>query len=53
MPRWVKISGIVAAVVIVLLLAVMLLGGGQHGPGRHFGGLPVTVAAIANGMTDA
>jgi hypothetical protein len=35
MPRWVKISLIVAAVLVVLLVAGMLIGGGQHGPGRH------------------
>lgn len=35
MPRWVKVSLIVAAVLVVLLVAGMLIGGGQHGPGRH------------------
>ena len=34
MPRWVKISLIVAAVVAVLVV-VMLLVGGDHNPGRH------------------
>lgn len=37
MPRWVKASGIIAAVVVVLLLAVLVFGGGEHGPGRHAG----------------
>jgi hypothetical protein len=32
-PRWVKVSGIVAAVLVVVL-GIMLLTG--HGPGRHF-----------------
>jgi hypothetical protein len=31
-PRWVKVSGIVAAVA-ALLVVIMLLAG--HGPGRH------------------
>lgn len=34
-PRWVKLSGIVAAIAVVLLLLVLLLSGGNHGPGRH------------------
>jgi hypothetical protein len=37
-PRWVKVFGIVALVVI-LLVVIMLLTGGNHGPGRHTGGL--------------
>lgn len=37
MPRWVKVSGLVAAVVL-LLLVVTLLFGGKHGPYRHLGG---------------
>lgn len=52
-PRWVKVSGIVA-VVVVVLLGIMLLSG--HGPGRHFshasgdmggaaGGTPAAAAA--------
>jgi hypothetical protein len=52
-PRWVKVSGIVAAVVVVLV-GIMLLTG--HGPGRHFshassdmggatGGMPAAAAA--------
>ena len=40
MPRWVKISGIIA-LVLVLLVGIMLVTGlgGSHGPGRHV--LPV------------
>jgi hypothetical protein len=34
-PRWVKVSGIVAAVVVAVVLLVMALIGGEHGPGRH------------------
>ncbi|MEU3641282.1 hypothetical protein AB0H23_34330 [Streptomyces albogriseolus] len=39
MPRWVKVSGLIA-LIVVLLVGVMLLvkGPGEHGPGRHFGG---------------
>ena len=34
-PRWVKVSGIIAAVLVLLILIVMLASGGRHGPGRH------------------
>jgi hypothetical protein len=33
MPRWVKVSLIVAVAVIVLVIILMVTGG--HGPGRH------------------
>lgn len=36
-PRWVKVSGVIAAVA-VLLLVILLLTGGNHGPGRHLDG---------------
>ena len=35
MPRWVKVSGIIAIVLVVLFLLLLLFGGGRHGPGRH------------------
>lgn len=37
MPRWVKVSAIVAAVLVVLVVVMLLVGGGPggHGPGRH------------------
>ena len=37
MPRWVKVSAIVAAVVVVLVVVLLLFGGGPgaHGPNRH------------------
>ena len=38
MPRWVKISALVAAVLALLVVVVVALGGGNHGPGRHLGG---------------
>jgi hypothetical protein len=34
-PRWVKVSGIVAIVLAVAVVVVLLLSGGEHGPGRH------------------
>lgn len=35
--RWVKITGVVAAVLALVVLIVILAGGGpgRHGPGRH------------------
>ena len=38
MPRWVKVSGLVAVVVIVSAVLIMVLSGGEHGPGRHLPG---------------
>jgi len=37
LPRWLKVSGIVAILVVLLVVVVMLASGGGHGPGRHFG----------------
>jgi hypothetical protein len=51
MPRWVKISLIVAAVLVVLLVAGMLIGGGQHGPGRHLNSTTGLVAAAVPAST--
>lgn len=38
MPRWVKVSAIVAVVLVVLVVVMLLVGGGpgNHGPNRHF-----------------
>ena len=37
-PRWVKLSGIIAAVVVLLVVVLLLSGGGGgHGPQRHGG----------------
>ncbi len=43
-PRWVKVSGGVAAAIVLLMAFLMLTG---HGPGRHFGSgrSPVNPAA--------
>lgn len=39
MPRWVKVSGLIALVVVLLVVVMLLVKGpGGHGPGRHFGG---------------
>jgi hypothetical protein len=39
MPRWVKVSGLVAAVLVLVFVVAQLTGaGGEHGPGRHSGG---------------
>lgn len=39
-PRWVKVSGIIALVLVVLIVVLLLGGGGpgRHGPGRHMSG---------------
>ena len=35
-PRWVKVSGIIAIVLGVLIVVALLSGAfGEHGPGRH------------------
>jgi hypothetical protein len=38
MPRWVKVSGIIAAVLVLLLIVGLLISGGGHGPRRHVSG---------------
>lgn len=35
MPRWVKVSAVVAVAVVVALIVVMVVVGGEHGPGLH------------------
>jgi hypothetical protein len=48
-PRWVKVSGLVA-LVVVLLVVVMLLVPGNHSPGRHLGGqAPLVGVAVTTG----
>ena len=37
LPRWVKISAVVAAIILVVVV-VKALAGGDHGPGRHLPG---------------
>lgn len=47
-PRWLKVIGIVVAALIVLLILAQMTGiAGDHGPGRHIGGLAPIAAAPA------
>jgi len=34
MPRWVKVSLIIAGAIVILIVIVLLFGG-DHGPSRH------------------
>ncbi|WP_439599965.1 hypothetical protein [Devosia sp.] len=37
-PKWVKATGVVAAIIVAILLIVVVTGiGGSHGPWRHMG----------------
>jgi hypothetical protein len=36
MPRWVKVSLIIAGAIVILIVIVLLFGG-DHGPSRHTG----------------
>ncbi|MEV6600053.1 hypothetical protein AB0M36_24845 [Actinoplanes sp. NPDC051346] len=39
-PRWVKVIGVVVATLIALVVLAQVTGlAGDHGPGRHLGGL--------------
>ena len=48
MPRWVKLSLILAAVLVLAVVIAMLIAGGGHGPSRHAPGIqlpPISVTA--------
>ena len=48
MPRWVKLSLILAAVLVLVVVIVMLIAGGGHGPSRHAAGIqapPISITA--------
>jgi hypothetical protein len=48
MPRWVKLSLILAAVLVLVVVIAMLIAGGGHGPSRHAPGLqlpPISLTA--------
>ena len=48
MPRWVKLSLILAAVLVLAVVIVMLIAGGGHGLSRHAPGIqlpPISVTA--------
>jgi hypothetical protein len=50
MPRWVKISGMIAGLVIALAIVVIVFGiGGPHGPGRHFTPTPADNEILPTG----
>jgi hypothetical protein len=38
MPRWVKVSGVIAIVLALLVVIIVLVSGGEHGPRRHLPG---------------
>lgn len=48
-PRWLKVSALIAGVVLLAVIAVMLISGGDHGPGRHVpeGSMPAGVEGPA------
>ncbi|MEV5912921.1 hypothetical protein AB0M00_28960 [Streptomyces chartreusis] len=53
LPRWVKLSGLVALVLaVVVAVMLLLMGPGGHGPGRHLGGqAPLSgVTGVAGGV---
>lgn len=35
MPRWVRMSAIIAGALILLAVIAVIISGGRHGPGRH------------------
>lgn len=38
MPRWVKVSAIIAGILLLFVVVIKFTGvGGEHGPGRHSG----------------
>jgi hypothetical protein len=50
-PRWVVISGIIAAIIVLGVVIVLLTGlGGEHGPGRHEPGAESSSATPASSM---
>lgn len=49
MPRWVKVSLILALAVVLLFVVAKVMGaGGDHGPGRHAGG-GASLSSVAEG----
>jgi hypothetical protein len=50
-PRWVRISGIIAAVVVLLIVILLLTSGPRgHGPGRHGGLAQTPASSLARGV---
>jgi len=52
MPRWVKISGIIAAVLVLLVVIVLLISGG-HRPRPHASSAGLGGQAPRSGVTAA
>lgn len=46
MPRWVKISGIFAAVLMLAAVIAIFASGGGHGPGRHLSSSSITEPGV-------
>jgi len=46
MPRWVKISGIIAAVLVLAAVIAIFASGGRHGPGRHLSSASVAEPGV-------
>jgi hypothetical protein len=46
MPRWVKLSLILAAVLVLAVVIVMLIAGGGHGPSRHAPGIQMPPSSV-------
>ncbi len=49
MPRWVKVSLIVALALVAVAIAVLLVGGGAHDPGGHDGAGDIRAAVVEEG----
>ncbi len=39
MPGWAKVTLLLAGLALLLMIVVMTASGGNHGPGRHTGGI--------------
>ena len=50
MPRWVKVSLILAAVLALAVVIVMLIAGGGHGPSRHAPGVQLSPISVTAGL---
>lgn len=45
-PRWVKLSLILAAVLVLAVVIAMLIAGGGHGPSRHAPGIQLPPISV-------
>jgi hypothetical protein len=46
MPRWVKLSLILAAVLVLAVVIAMLIAGSGHGPSRHAPGIQLPPSSV-------